>query len=329
MKAALEEADFAARRTTQPVVHADQRRFEVAGAPAAELAGVRRSYGRIRALDGVDLVLRRGELLALLGHNGAGKSTAIGVLLGLQQPDSGSARVFGRSPRDLSVRRRLGMMMQDVELVRVLRVRELLRLTASYYPDPLPIAQTLSMTLLAPIADRKYGTLSGGQKRLVQFALAICGRPEVLLLDEPTVGLDLQARETLWSIVRSLVRGGCAVLLTTHHLEEAEALADRVTVLNRGRVIAVGPIDEIRACTAQRRVSCVTALTAEEITRWPGVETARVESGTMHVATKSPESFAARLLESDPGVRQLEIRRAGLAEAFAHLTRDAETEAGR
>ena len=172
-------------------------------------------------------------MLALLGPNGAGKTTAIGLWLGLIEADAGDVMIMGGSPQDVTRRRRLGVMMQDVELVKELRVRELVALAASYYPDPMSVEEALATTGTAEIANRFYGKLSGGQKRQVQFAHAICGRPRLLFLDEPTVGLDVQARETLWANVRALLADGCSIVLTTHYLEEAEALATRVVVLPR------------------------------------------------------------------------------------------------
>ena len=190
-------------------------------------------YGTTLALAGLDLQVRRGELLAVLGPNGAGKSTAISLWLGLLEPDEGAVRLFGGSPLDVESRRHVGVMMQEVGLTPELRVRELVELTASYYPDPLPTDETLALTRTEALAHRPYAKLSAGQKRQVQFALAICGRPPLLFLDEPTVGLDVEARETMWRTIRAMVAQGCSIVLTTHYLEEAEALADRVAVLAR------------------------------------------------------------------------------------------------
>ena len=186
--------------------------------------------------------MRPGELLAVLGPNGAGKSTAISLWLGLIEADAGDVTLLGGSPQDIERRRGLGVMMQDVEMSKELRVRELVALAASYYADPLSVEETLRRAGIAALADRPYGKLSGGQKRQAQFAVAICGRPRVLFLDEPTVGLDIQAREALWANVRTLLADGCSIVLTTHYLEEAEALATRVAVLAKGRIIASGSV---------------------------------------------------------------------------------------
>jgi ABC-type multidrug transport system ATPase subunit len=191
----------------------------------AELAGVTKRFGKIVALDGIELNVRPGEVLTVLGPNGSGKTTAISLFLGLQRPDSGAARLFGRSPCLLETRRGIGVMMQEVALAPELRVREHIDLVGSYYPDPLPSEAAIEMAGITALSNRPYGKLSGGQKRQAQFALAICGRPKLLFLDEPTVGLDVQAREKMWATLHKLVGEGCSILLTTHYLQEAEALA--------------------------------------------------------------------------------------------------------
>jgi ABC-type Mn2+/Zn2+ transport system ATPase subunit len=184
--------------------------------PLAVLRAAQKRYGATVALDGLDIEVGRGELVAVLGPNGAGKSTAIALLLGLQRPDSGTAQLFGESPESLDARRQTGVMMQEVTLAPELKVRELIDLTASYYAAPLTPEAAMEITNTADLAQRPYGKLSGGQKRQVQFAMAICGRPQLLFLDEPTVGLDIKAREMMWHTIRQLVRGGCSIVLTTH-----------------------------------------------------------------------------------------------------------------
>ena len=210
----------------------------------ASLAGVYKQFGSINALDGLDLQVRPGELVAILGPNGAGKSTAIALLLGLQQPTSGTVTLFGQSPTVVEARRRIGVMMQEVTLAQDMHVRELINLTSSYYADPMPMHEVLDLTQTTALAHRPYGKLSGGQKRLSQFAMALCGRPQLLFLDEPTVGLDVKARERMWFTLREIVKRGTSIVLTTHYLEEAEALADRVIVLAKGRVVSSGTVGE-------------------------------------------------------------------------------------
>jgi ABC-type multidrug transport system ATPase subunit/peptidoglycan/LPS O-acetylase OafA/YrhL len=293
------------------------------GVAVAELRGVTKRYGTTTALAGIDLELRRGELLAVLGPNGAGKSTAISLWLGLIEADEGEVTLLGGSPQDVETRRHLGVMMQDVDLYKDLKVRELVALAASYYPDPMNVDEALALTGNTLIADRRYGKLSGGQKRLAQFAVAVVGRPRVLFLDEPTVGLDIKAREALWSNVRTLLSRGCSIVLTTHYLEEAEALAHRVAVLAHGRVVASGSVDQMRALVARRRISCETVLAPEVVAGWDGVLEAREERGRLSIVASDAETVVRRLLAADPALKRLEVREAGLSEAFTELTREA------
>ncbi len=289
----------------------------------ATLSNAFKRYGKTVALDGLSLDIRKGELLAVLGPNGAGKSTAISLLLGLQEPDAGAVQLFGRPPAQLEARQQVGVMMQEVGLAPEMRVRELIDLTTTYYPAPLTVQETLQLTHTTSLADRSYGKLSAGQKRQVQFALAVCGRPALLFLDEPTVGLDVQAREMLWATLRTLVAQGSSIVLTTHYLEEAEALAHRVAVLARGRLIATGSVDEMRGLVARRRIRCRTKLTPDEVRAWPGVITAALAEGYLQVVSVDADAFVRRLLRADDDARDLEVQRAGLAEAFTELTQEA------
>jgi ABC-type multidrug transport system ATPase subunit len=299
--------------------------MEHSGDVLASLERAQRSYGAIKALDGIDLEVRRGELLAVLGPNGAGKSTAIALLLGLQQPNAGTARLFGRSPLEVEARRQVGIMMQEVTLAPEMKVREHIDLVASYYPAPLTIDEAMRQIGIESLGDRPYRALSGGQKRQVQFAMAICGRPQLLFLDEPTVGLDVRAREAMWQTIRTLVDQGCSIVLTTHYLEEAEALADRVAVINKGKVIACGTVEEMRAIVSRKRISCVTKLPCAELSRWEGVDIVFEHSGRTSITTSNVESLVRRLLAGDADLTELEIQRAGLSEAFSELTQEAAT----
>jgi len=290
----------------------------------ASLAGAVKRYGDLTALDGLDLMLHRGELLALLGPNGAGKSTAIGLLLGLMHADAGRVELFGRHPQDIAARRRVGVMLQSAMLPATLTVAELLRLTMSYYPAPRAMDESAGLAGVTDLLGRRYGQLSGGQQRKVQFALALCGRPELLFLDEPTVGMDIDARQKLWAAIRRLINEGCAVVLTTHYLEEAEALAQRVVVLAKGRVLSEGSVDALRSRISVARIRCVSDLDAAAIARWPQVASAAHEQGRLHIRTDAPENVLRRLLDADPHLSGLEVLRAGLAEAFTELTREQE-----
>jgi ABC-2 type transport system ATP-binding protein len=290
------------------------------GRPAAELTGARKRYGEVTALDGLDLVVRPGEVLALLGPNGAGKTTAVGLLLGLLQPDAGRARLFGHEPRSLPARTRTGAMLQVSGVPDTLRVREHVELFSSYYPAPLPVAETLAVAGLEGLAERPFGKLSGGQRQRLLFALALCGDPDLLFLDEPTVGLDVAARRALWERIRELVRRGRTVLLTTHYLEEAEALADRIVVLDRGRAIAEGTPAEIEARAGTRRVRCRTRVPLPEVAALPGVVRAGRHGADTEVLAAAAEPVVRELLARDPRLSHLEVRGAGLEEAFLALT---------
>lgn len=288
----------------------------------AELSGVTKRFGKIAALDGLDLQVRPGELLAVLGPNGAGKTTAISLLLGLQRPDTGSVSLFGQSPHRLEARRQIGVMMQEVTLSE-LRVREHIDLVASYYPTPLTPGEALEMTHTQSLANRPYSKLSGGQKRQAQFALAVCGRPKLLFLDEPTAGLDVQARETMWAVLRRIVGSGASILLTTHYIEEAEALADRVIVIAKGREIASGSVSEMRSLVMRSRITCTTTIAVEQVEAWPGVGNVSRTERKLSIAATNPEAVVRRLLAADEELAELEVRRAGLGEVFTELTQEA------
>lgn len=291
----------------------------------AQLRGVSKSYGKIKALDGIDLALRGGELLALLGPNGAGKTTAIGLLLGLIRADGGEVSLFGQDPQRLQARRNIGVMLQDASLPTTLRVGELIRLTASYYPSPRSLQESAQLAGVADLLQRPYGKLSGGQQRRVQFALALCGRPRLLFLDEPSVGMDIQARQKLWTAIRHLVAEDNSVVLTTHYLEEAEALADRVCVMARGKMISEGSVDELRARVSLKRVRCATRIDIATVRGWPEVAEARMEGERLWISSGHVEALVRRLLAADAGLSSLEVQTAGLAEAFTELTRDDES----
>jgi ABC-2 type transport system ATP-binding protein len=303
----------------------EQRPFAVSTVAAptvASLESVTKNYEQIRALRGVDFDVRSGEVVALLGPNGAGKTTAVKLLLGLTQPNSGKVRVFGGDPTNPANRMRTGAMLQVGKVPETLRVREHIDLFSSYYQNPLPLAEVLAAAGLEKIGDRKFGDLSGGQRQRVLFGLAICGNPDLLFLDEPTVGLDVESRRALWDEIRSLVQRGKTVLLTTHYLEEADALADRIAVINQGAIVAEGTPDEIKAKTSGKRIRCITALSLAAVRRIPGVAEVREDRDALEIHTSRAEPVIRELLAKDATLSGLEVTSAGLEEAFLALTQD-------
>jgi len=294
--------------------------------PVAELKNVTKTYGAIRALDCLDLEVRPGEVMALLGPNGAGKTTAVSLMVGLSSADQGEIRIFGRSPRHVASRRRTGVMLQVGGVPETLRVREHIDLFSRYYPDPLPREEVLAVAGLTDLAGRPYEKLSGGQQRRLQFALAICGRPQLLFLDEPTVGLDVESRRAFWEQIRGLVAAGTSIVLTTHYLEEADALADRIAVIDRGRLVALGSADEIKSRGQARRIRCQTTLERRFIENLPGVRSVHDGTQRLEILSDSVEDSVRALLTADQNLSHLEIEAARLEDAFLDLTREEQME---
>lgn len=302
---------------------ADQNSTEVSTASAiARLDHVTRRYGSTLALNGFDLSLHAGEIVALLGPNGAGKSTAIKILLGLVSPTSGTARVFAGDPRQTSTRVRIGAMLQVARIPEVLRVREHIDLFRSYYPAPMAYAEVVRSARLEGIEERKFGQLSGGQKQRVLFALAICGNPDLIFLDEPSVGLDIEARRALWQEIRLLSAMGKTILLTTHYLEEADALADRIVVMNKGRVIRQGTPADIKRSSGGRTIRCRTSLPPEFLSALPTVTNVECAGETVVLTVFAAELVVRQLLAHDETLSNLEIAAPALEDAFLALTRE-------
>ena len=310
------------RSAPEPEVRTPRR----TGDAIARLAGVTKRYGGVTALDDVDIAIRPGEVVALLGPNGAGKTTAVQLMLGLLRTTSGRATLFDQDPRNAAARSRAGVMLQLSGVPATLTVREHIELFASYYPQPLPIGATVEAAGLEGLENRLYAKLSGGQKQRLHLALALCGNPDVLFLDEPTTGLDVGSRRALWDQVRGFLGGGRTVVLTTHYLEEADALADRVIVMDHGRVIAEGTPAQIKAQVKGRRIRCVTSVPADVIRAMDGVGTVRMDGAALEALVARAEPVVFELLRRDPQLRDLEVGGAGLEEAFLALTsRDAAT----
>lgn len=287
----------------------------------AKVTGVAKSYGKVQALDDVDFEVRPGEVVAVLGPNGAGKTTLVKILLGLLKPDRGEARVFDQIPTARAARVRCGTMLQVSEVPQFLRVREHIELFRSYYPNPMSTDSVIEAAGLRDIADRLSKALSGGQRQRLMFALAICGNPDLLFLDEPTVGLDVGSRRAFWKTIREFVDRGCSIVLTTHYLEEADALADRIVVINEGVQVAHGSPSDIKSRFSRRRIQCRTQLDQGQLTSLPGVTS--VEAGQHDLVTllsDSPENTLRTLLAEDQNLSDLEVLGVGLEEAFLQLT---------
>jgi ABC-2 type transport system ATP-binding protein len=293
-----------------------------------QLSGVAKSFRSsgtvVHAVRGIDVSVVAGETVALLGPNGAGKSTTIDMLLGLLRPDSGTVTLLGGPPADAVDAGLIGAMLQVGALIRDVSVRELLRMMASLYPSALDVDEVLELVGLADIADRRTQKLSGGQAQRVRFALALVSDPALLILDEPTVGMDVEARRTFWTSVRAFAARGKTVIFATHYLEEADAYADRVVLMAEGRVVADGPTSEIRARVGQRTIRA-TLPDAEPaaLAALPGVTTADRRGEAVVLICSDSDAAIRALLEAHPEVHDIEIAGAGLEEAFIQLTRDA------
>ncbi len=285
--------------------------------PIAALTGITHRFGETVALGDVDFTLDRGEVVALLGPNGAGKTTLVRVLMGLIRPDEGRALMWGLPPSALAARRRVGVMLQVSRVPETLTVREHVHLFSSYYGTPVPVDETLAAAGVAGFAGRRFGQLSGGQRQRALFALAICGRPDLLVLDEPTVGLDVEARTAFWGGVRGMIARGCSVLLTTHYLEEADAVADRLVILHRGRVIHEGAPQSIKRQIGARKITCTTTLDPQGLRAIYGVRSLTDTAGVVTVLADDAERVVRELLSRDPGLRDLEVSGATLTRHFS------------
>jgi len=288
-------------------------------AVVARFEGITKKYGDIVALRDVNLELRLG-VTALLGPNGAGKTTAVKLLLGLAKTNSGRVTVLDRDPRRSGTREQIGAMMQVGKVPETLRVREHIDLFRTYYPAPLPLGDVLEMSGLTALANRPFGELSGGERQRVLFALSICGNPSLLLLDEPTVGFDVETRRAFWERISTFARSGKSILLTTHYLEEADALADRVVVINRGAIVADGTPAEIKSQSATKVIRCRTSIPEDQLRAIVGVRTVRSNGGRVELLAAVAEPVVRELLRRDDGLSDLEVTGAGLEEAFLALT---------
>jgi ABC-2 type transport system ATP-binding protein len=289
----------------------------------ATLHSVTKRYENVPALDNFSFQLRAGEVVALLGPNGAGKTTAVRLLLGLIAPTAGSVRVMGRDPRDSETRTRIGAMLQVARVPEVLRVCELIDLFRSYYPQPMDSREVTRIARLEGLEDRMFAKLSGGQKQRTLFGLAICGNPDLIILDEPTTGMDIESRRALWDEVRELAAAGKTVLLTTHYLEEADTLATRVVVINHGKTVCEGTPSEIRGSISGRRIRCITQLDPAFLFTLPTVTDVKRDREALVVTAEAAEDVVREMLLRDRTLSGLEISSPALEDAFVALTSQA------
>ena len=302
-----------------------------ATATGVRLQGLTKSFhtpgGYVHAVRGVDIEIEPGETVALLGPNGAGKSTTIDLLLGLAVPDAGSVCVLGRPPREAVDRGLVGAMLQTGgSLIRDLTVRELVAMMASLYPAPLDVDEVLALTGIADIADRRTEKLSGGQTQRVRFAAALVSDPELLVLDEPTVAMDVEGRRDFWGTMRAFAVRGTTILFATHYLEEADAYADRAVLMSRGRVVADGPTTQIKARVGLRTIrATLPDASPDRLARLPGVTAAERHGDAILLRCADSDAAIRALLRDHPAARDIEIASAGLEEAFLQLTGDEAT----
>ena len=304
--------------------------FALSGdAPAIELRELEKSWrgpaGPVRAVRGIDVSVRRGETVALLGPNGAGKSTTIDMILGLVRPDAGSVSVLGGPPRAAVHAGLIGAMLQTGALIRNLSVRELVAMAASLYPRPLAVDEVLERVGLADIAGQRTQKLSGGETQRVRFAIALVGDPQLLILDEPTVALDVEGRRAFWQAMRHLASEGRTLLFATHYLDEADANADRVVLLARGTVVADGATTEIKGRVGTRTIrATLPGVDVAALTALAGVHSADRHGEAVSLICDDSDRAIRALLARYDEARDIEIAGAGLEDAFLRLTVDAQ-----
>ena len=296
------------------------------GVRLQDLTKTFKGEGRVvRAVRGIDVAVAPGETVALLGPNGAGKSTTLDIILGLLEPDAGSAEVFGQTPRDAVASGRVGAMLQTGSLIRDLSVRELIAMVASLYPRPLGVEETIRLARIEEIAERRTQKLSGGETQRARFAAALVSNPDLLVLDEPTVAMDVEARRAFWATMRDFAADGRTVLFATHYLEEADAYADRVLLMAHGRVVADGSPAEIKGMVGRRRIRALLPdVDLAELEQLDGVVRAERRGASVSLSCSDSDAAIRGLLARYPAAREIEIFGAGLEEAFVELTAEEE-----
>ena len=298
--------------------------------PAVDLDGVVKRFGAVTAVDGISLKIRPGEVVALLGPNGAGKTTTVDMLLGLAQPTAGTVQVYGRKPHDAVALGLVSAVMQTGGLLKDYTVEETVKLTAVLFGKPQSIVEpTLEQAGIADIGKRLVAKCSGGQQQRLRFAMALLPDPELLILDEPTTGMDVGGRHDFWQAIRRDAQGGRTVIFATHYLEEADAYADRVVFVRRGKVVADGTSAEVKALASGRTVrATLPGATLPELQAIAGVDTAEIRGDTIYLHGRDTDPIA-RFLLTDTAARDLEITSRNLEEAFLTLTADDTTESAK
>ena len=296
-----------------------------------ELTGLvktfRTAQGPVRAVRGVDVAIAPGETVALLGPNGAGKSTTLEMLLGLLTPDAGTVSLFGMTPDVAISRGAVGAMFQTGGVIQYLSVRELITMVASLYPDPLGVEEVIELTKIGDLADRKTTKLSGGQTQRLRFAVGLISNPDLLVLDEPTVGMDVESRRDFWTTMRTFATRGKTVVFATHYLEEADAYADRIILMANGRIVADGPATEIKATVGLRTIrATLPGADLAALRRLPGVTNVETRGESVILNCSDSDSALRALLTTYADARDLEVSGAGLEEAFMQLTHDVDAE---
>ena len=291
--------------------------------PAVELRGLTKRFGSVTAVDGLDLTVQPGEIVAFLGPNGAGKTSTIDMVLGLSRPDGGTAEVFGRAPRTAVAQGLVTAVMQSGGLLKDLTVGETVELTAALFAHTRPVAEVLDRAGLTEVAGRRVGKCSGGQQQRLRFAMALLPEPELIILDEPTTGMDVEGRREFWSAIRADAERGRTVVFATHYLDEADAYADRIVLVSGGKVVADGTAAEIKALSAGRQVSAtwpgVGPADAAGLYNVAGVEDVELRGDTVLARTRDSDVLARHLLTATPA-HDLQITSRGLEDAFLALT---------
>jgi len=298
--------------------------------PGIQFDGVSKNYGAVKAVRGIDLQIAPGETVALLGPNGAGKSTAIDMMLGLAMPDAGSVRVYGDDPRHAAKAGRIGGMLQLGGLIPFLKVRELIASVAALYPNPLSVDDVIAMTAITDFADRFTNKLSGGQIQRARFAMALVANTDLLILDEPTVAMDVEGRREFWTTMRGVAASGKTVVFATHYLEEADEYADRIILLSEGRIVADGASTELRGLVGGQVVRATLAGAQEsELLGLAGVNSVELHGDAVILSCSDSDATVRELFANYPTVRNISVSGAGLEAAFVQLTGDREREAVR